>query len=79
MGLWVEEGDPICSIVDEETGKETTVRHKESERATVETVRALGRTGANDGPLSRVRCAEIDVFVFILALFYVKSSKITST
>ncbi len=57
MGLWVEKGDPICSVVDEETGKETTVRHKESERATVETIRALGRTGANDGPLSHIRCA----------------------
>jgi len=41
VGMKVEKGDPLCTIVDESTGRHTVKRHKSSEPAVVEEVRLL--------------------------------------
>jgi DNA-directed RNA polymerase I subunit RPA2 len=43
IGEWVNEGDPLYCIVDDLTGTEKTIRHKEKERAIIQTVRRLGQ------------------------------------
>jgi DNA-directed RNA polymerase I subunit RPA2 len=42
VGTYVEEGDPLYCIVDEVTGKDKVGKHKESEKAYVQSIRALG-------------------------------------
>jgi DNA-directed RNA polymerase I subunit RPA2 len=43
IGEWVSEGDPLYCIVDELSGTEKTIMHKEKERAIIQTVRRLGQ------------------------------------
>lgn len=45
-GTWVEEGDPLYCVVDDVSGEVHASKHKETERACVETVRVLGDTSA---------------------------------
>lgn len=44
VGSFVEEGDPLYCVVDDLSGKDRVGKHKEKERAYVQTVRALGPT-----------------------------------
>ncbi|CAN0419997.1 unnamed protein product, partial [Ectocarpus sp. 12 AP-2014] len=53
VGSWVQPGDALYCVVDELTGKVTVGKHKESEQACVETVRALGPEGLDRSGLSR--------------------------
>ncbi|CAM9517529.1 unnamed protein product, partial [Scytosiphon promiscuus] len=53
VGSWVKPGDPLYCVVDQLTGKVTVGKHKESEQACVETVRALGAEGVDRSGLSR--------------------------
>lgn len=45
VGSFVEDGDPLYCVVDELTGKERAGRHKEKERAYVQSVRSIGGDG----------------------------------
>ncbi|CAN0281350.1 unnamed protein product, partial [Discosporangium mesarthrocarpum] len=54
VGSWVKPGDAMYCVMDEVTGKTQTGKHKESEKACVETVRAVGVEGAGKHGLSRV-------------------------
>lgn len=54
IGAWIKPGDPLYCIVDEDTGKVTTGKHKDTEMACVETIRAVGPLGMNKEPLSEV-------------------------
>jgi len=56
VGSVVEEGDPLYCAVDAVTGEVEVGKHKESERAYVETVRVLGddTTGKGDGKIDKV-------------------------
>jgi DNA-directed RNA polymerase I subunit RPA2 len=49
VGTFVEKGDPLYCVVDELNGKDTVVRHKEKERAYIQSVRSLGCEGGKVG------------------------------
>lgn len=49
VGSWVAEGDKICSFVDENTGNVEGIKHKEKEKACIQSVRLLGQQGSNSG------------------------------
>jgi len=49
VGTWVNEGDKICSMVDENTGNVEGVKHKEKEKACIQAVRLLGQPGSKSG------------------------------
>ena len=57
----VTTGDPICCLIDDMTGEHRIIKHKETERAFVDTVRVLGPStssrsgkGSNASSLRRV-------------------------
>lgn len=52
-GEEVAYGQPLCCLVDTISGEFRIIRHKETEKAFVDTVRVLGRTGSSPGPGSR--------------------------
>lgn len=45
VGSSVEKGDPLYCVVDDLSGKDRVARHKEKERAYIQTVRSLGSPG----------------------------------
>ena len=51
VGTFVREGEPICCVVNDETGETHTTKHKESEPAFVQTVRALGPRDSSGQPV----------------------------
>ena len=48
----MEYGNPVCCFVDSITGQHRTIKHKENEKAFVETVRVIG--GQKKGPIRKV-------------------------
>jgi len=52
VGSWVAEDEPLYCALDRLTQRHIITRHKESEKACIETVRALGKSG-NDGTFSK--------------------------
>ena len=49
VGTWVNEGDKLCAMVDENTGNVEGIKHKEKEKACIQAVRLLGETGSAFG------------------------------
>ena len=53
VGTWVDEGDPIYCVVDELTGRDRPGKHKEKEKACVQSVRLLGQPGSSKDKVNR--------------------------
>jgi DNA-directed RNA polymerase I subunit RPA2 len=53
VGTWVDEGDPIYCVVDELTGKDRAGKHKEKEKACIQSVRLLGQPGSSKDKANR--------------------------
>ncbi len=53
VGTWVDEGDPIYCVVDELTGRDRAGKHKEKEKACIQSVRLLGQPGAKKDKVNR--------------------------
>jgi DNA-directed RNA polymerase I subunit RPA2 len=53
VGTWVDEGDPIYCVVDELTGRDRPGKHKEKEKACIQSVRLLGQPGATKDKANR--------------------------
>lgn len=53
VGTWVVEGDPIYCVVDELTGRDRPGKHKEKEKACIQSVRLLGQSGTSKEKINR--------------------------
>lgn len=53
VGTWVDEGDPLYCVVDELTGRERAGKHKEKEKACIQSVRLLGQPGTSKDKVNR--------------------------
>jgi len=53
VGTWVEEGDPIYCVVDELTGRDRPGKHKEKEKACIQSVRLLGQPSNGKAKVNR--------------------------
>jgi len=59
IGQTIRNGDPLCAIIDESTGRHTIKKHKKGEDVTVEEIRLLG----GDGPDSSCEKATLKLRV----------------